>query len=236
MEASDLVPRGRALVVADVVIALALSLVTTVWTVAFEGPAALAERVPWTAMLAIFCWLLYAGYRAVRWLWVLVSLGYVLSIVYSLASEGGVSLAVGLPMAAGYAFVALTLAFSPAVRWFLAARAERRVADRRELDAAYTAVLALVGLAYMWALGGVRETLGWSEDQRLVTLLMVVTLAGAGVVYLLVAVLRVARVSFARLATTVVSFLLAVQFPYGTVAFVYWLVKVREREREMQAA
>lgn len=43
-------------------------------------------------------------------------------------------------------------------------------------------------------------------------------------------------VSFARLATTVVSFPMAVQFPLGTAASVYWLVKVREREREAPAA
>ena len=148
----------------------------------------------------------------------------------SLVTSGEQSVWLAGPMAVGHGFVGLTLALSSSVRRFLADRRTSHVAHG-PFDPAYTATLALLGCFYLRTLGGVRDLLGWGPDEFYLTIFAVPTLGGVGVLYLAVATMRFVGSPRARPGTTVVSFLLAVQFPFGTAAFLYWLLKVRERER-----
>lgn len=229
-ETQRLHARGRTLVLADIGIVLLSSVVYSILMVVVTGPGALMERVPVILMVMIAVWALYAGYAPIRWVWVVTNLG--------LAADWGVPLVLGGeqviwlagPMAAGHGFVGLTLALSSSVRRFLAERRTSQSADR-PFDPAYTATLAFLGCFYLRGLGGVRFLLGWQPDERLLTLLTVSTLGGPGILYLAVAALRFLGLPLARPVTTAVSFCLAVQLPFGTAAFLYWLLKVRENER-----
>lgn len=228
--------RGRTLVLAAIAVALSLSLAWTVVTVVAAGSLWLAERIPWTLLLVILCWALYAGYAPVRWLWVATSLLLSVALGVDLATAGDLPVWLGLPMAFGYAFVGLTLALAPSVREFLEDRKRRRDVERGGFDPAYTAMLAFIGCSHLWALGGLwsRGLLGRAPEEPGVLVIAVgITTGGAvglALLNLVVAGYRSARRPFARRLTTVASFLLPVQFPLGTAAFGYWLVKVRPSE------
>ena len=206
------------------------SVAFTIMMLAATGPGALVERVPALLMVMIASWALYEGYAPIRWTWVVINLGLAAVWGVSLIQSGEQSAWFAAVMAAGYGFVGLTLALSSSVRRFLA---DRRRGQERDgpFDPAYTGTLAFMGCLYFWGLGGVRDLLGWGPDERFLTIFTVATLGGLGVLYLAVAAMRFLGLPLARPVTTAVSFFLAVQFPFGTAVFIYWLLKVRENER-----
>jgi hypothetical protein len=224
--------RGRGLVLAAITVALSLSFAWTVIMAVVLDPAWLAERVPWTLLLVSLSWALYAGYTPVRWLWVAMNLLLFVALAVALLTGGELPLWLGAPMGFGYAFVGLTLALSRSVGEFLEDRKRRRDAERRAFDPAYTAMFAFIGCSYLWALGGLwpRGLLGWAPEDRLFTVMAIGSFGGLALLNLFLAGYRSARLPFAREVTTVGSFLLPVQFPLGTAAFVYWLLKVRPHE------
>jgi hypothetical protein len=211
-----------------------LFLLFTSTMLAFTGPGALGERIPAFVMVMIASWALHAGYTPIRWAWVVVNLGLAASWTISLVTSGEQSAWLAVVMAVGHGFVGLTLALSSSVRRFLADRRKSREPSG-PFDPAYTATLAFLGCFYLWGLGGLRDLLGWGPDEFFLTVFTVPTLGGLGILYLAVAAMRFFGVPVARPVTTVVSFLLAVQFPFGTAVFIYWLVKIREHERAITA-
>lgn len=222
--------RGRPLVLVDIGIVLLSSAVYTSLEVAASGSGAFLERIPALLMVMIAAWALYAGYAPVRWGWVVINLGLAAIWGLSLIPSGDQSARLAIPMAAGHGFVGLTLALSPSARRFLSdRRASQRVGG--SFDPIYTAALAFLGLLYLWCLGGIRDLLGWQPGERGFTLFTLGVLGPLAVLNLVVAGMRSVGLSMARPATAAVSFLLAAQFPHGTAAFLYWWLKVRERER-----
>lgn len=222
--------RGRTLVLADIGIVLLSSVVYSIVMVVVTGPGALLERVPAFLMVMLVAWALYAGYAPIRWVWVVTNLGLAAAWGVSPVTSGEQSVWLAGPMAVGHGFVGLTLALSSSVRRFLADRRTSHVADG-PFDPAYTATLAFLGCFYLWGLGGVLDRLGWGPDEFFLTIFAVPTLGGLGILYLAVAAMRFVGIPLARPVTSVVSFLLAVQFPFGTAVILYWLLKVREHER-----
>lgn len=194
------------------------------------GPGALAERIPAFGMVLILSWALYAGYAPIRWVWIVVNLGLATSWTISLVTGGEPSTWLSAAMATGHGFVGLTLTLSSSVRRFLADRRKSQVRDG-PFDPSYTAILALLGCYYLWGVGGLWDLWGWGPGERFVSIFVVTVLGGLAVLYLAVAAMRFVGLPLTRPATTVVSFLLAVQPPFGTAAFVYWQLKVREHER-----
>lgn len=217
------------MVLVDIGIVLVLTAAVTGMKLVFFGAGALLERAPLSGMILIAAWALYAGYTPIRWTWVVVSFGLAVEWAVFVVTGGEQNAWFAGPMAVGYGFVGLTLALSSSVRRFLAARRAIRETDGL-FDPAYTATLAFLGCFYLWGLGGLR-VLGWGSDDLFLTILAVVTLGGLGLLYLAVSALRLAGLPLAGPVTTVVSFFLAVQFPFGTAVFIYWLLKVREHER-----
>lgn len=222
--------RGKTLVLVDIGIVLVSSVVFTSLMSVATGAGVLVERVPALLMVVTASWALYAGYTPVRWAWVVINLGLAAGWTVSLFTTGGQGAWLAILMASGHSFVGVTLALTSSVRRFLAARKTSRPTGG-SFDPAYTATLAFLGCAYLWSLGGVRDLLGWGASESLFTILTVSTLGGLGLLCLVVSAMRFVGLPLARPATTIVSFLLAVVFPFGTAIFLYWYLKVRERER-----
>lgn len=226
--------RGRKTVLTDAAIMFASLIFFAVTKAVFANPRWLAESVPRAFMLLIFCWALYAGYRWVRWVAVVVNIGLALALASAFLTQGTSSLWWSIPLTLGHGFVGLSLVLSASVRGFLERKRLQRTRTQEPFSRGYTATLAFFGGLFFSSLGAAWPVglLDWQPGSRFLTALFVAILGGLGAAFLLVAGLRLGRLPWARRLTTAASILLACLPPFGTAPFVVWLTTVRRAEQQ----
>ena len=108
-----------------------------------------------------------------------------------------------------------------------------------QLSRRYSLVLVLVAAWHLLSLavrlyaGGV---VAQTEAQAVVSWYTDALFTTASIACLLVAQLRRSRSAYSLPATTALSVWLAIDLPFGTAAFFYWLLRVRKHEAEEPAA